>query len=79
MNNEKFKVEIYDLGREYAVETYPEGQISKTEFKKWIKTCKEMDMQLVHDAPYTFRATVKSMEEASRIKEELTRRIKEET
>jgi hypothetical protein len=78
MNNEKFKVEIYDLGREYAVETYPEGQISKTEFKKWIKTCKEMDMQLVHDSPYTFRATVKSMKEASRIKEELERRIREE-
>ena len=39
MLTEKFKVEIYDLGREYAVETYPEGQISKTEFKKWVYFC----------------------------------------
>jgi arsenate reductase-like glutaredoxin family protein len=78
MQSEKFKVEIYDLGREYVVETYPEEEVSRKELKKWIKICKEMEMQLVNDAPYTFRATVKNIKEASLIKEELKRRIKEE-
>jgi arsenate reductase-like glutaredoxin family protein len=74
----KFRIEIYDLGREFVVETYPEEEISKKEFKKWIKICREMNMQLVNDSPYTFRASAKNMEEASLIKEELKKRIKEE-
>jgi len=78
MQSEKFRIEIYDLGREYVVETYPEEEISKKELKKWIRICREMDMELVNDSPYTFRATAKNMREASLIKEELKKRIKEE-
>jgi len=74
----KFRIAIYDLGREYAVETSVEEQVSKEEFKKWVKICKAMYMDLVHDAPYTFRITFRNYGEALSLAADLARTLGEE-
>jgi hypothetical protein len=74
----KFRISIYNLGKEYAVESSVLERIEKSEFKKWFKACREMFMDLVEDRPYTFRIVFRSYGEALSMAAELARRIGEE-
>jgi arsenate reductase-like glutaredoxin family protein len=76
---EKFRIAIYNLGREYAVEASIVEKISREEFKSFAKTCKKMFMDLVHDAPYTFRIVFKNYQEALSTAAELAKLLGEET
>jgi hypothetical protein len=75
----RFRIAIYNLGREYAVEASIVEQISREEFKTFVKTCRKMFMDLVHDAPYTFRIAFRSYSEALSTAAELVRLLGEET
>jgi len=79
MYAEKFRIAIYNLGREYAVEASVVEKISREEFKSFAKTCRKMFMDLVHDAPYTFRIVFKNYQEALSTAAELAKLLGEET